>query len=179
MGTYLILHGWAASGPDHWQTWLAERLREDGHDVRYPVLPDPDRPELNSWLRALEEERRAGDTVICHSLACLLWVHHTIWGPPPAARVLFVAPPCLDEPPPEIAGFFPIPFTAAAAQGATLVCSDDDPFCPRGAQAAFGDPLGLSAQVLPGAGHINPETGYGPWPAALDWCYGAKNGVET
>jgi uncharacterized protein len=23
---------------------------------------------------------------------------------------------------------------------------------------------------LPGTGHINPETGYGPWPAAEAWC---------
>jgi predicted alpha/beta hydrolase family esterase len=116
---------------------------------------------------------------VCHSLACLLWVHHNIWGAPPAARVLLVAPPCLDDPPPEIAGFFPAPFTPPAAAGAHLVCSDDDPFCPRGAQATFGDPLGLQARVLPGAGHINPETGFGPWPDVLDWCYGAKKGVET
>jgi predicted alpha/beta hydrolase family esterase len=24
--------------------------------------------------------------------------------------------------------------------------------------------------VLDGAGHVNPETGFGPWPAAEAWC---------
>jgi predicted alpha/beta hydrolase family esterase len=28
--------------------------------------------------------------------------------------------------------------------------------------------------VLAGAGHINVESGYGPWPAAEAWCYGAS-----
>jgi predicted alpha/beta hydrolase family esterase len=178
--TFLILHGWGGSGPGHWQTWLAGRLREDGHDVRYPDLPDPDHPQLDAWLRALELERSdAEETVVCHSLACCLWLHHRARGGPPADRVLLVAPPCLDPPPPEMASFFPVPFTPAAAEGARLVCSDDDPYCPRGAAVTFGEPLALPAEVLPGAGHINPETGFGPWPDVLDWCYGAKKGVET
>ena len=176
---YLILHGWQGSGPDHWQTWLAERLRADGHEVRYPDLPDPDSPRLHAWLQALEEQRTESDTVICHSLACLLWVHHHVWGAPPAERVLFVAPPCMSDPPPEIAGFFPVPFTPPAAENARLVHSDDDPYCPAGAKTTFADPLGIETDLVPGAGHINPDSGYGPWPAVLDWCYGAKNGVET
>ena len=60
---YLILHGWQGSGPDHWQTWLADRLRADGHDVRYPALPDPDHPRLADWLRALDTEREPGDRI--------------------------------------------------------------------------------------------------------------------
>jgi predicted alpha/beta hydrolase family esterase len=177
--SYLILHGWKGSGPDHWQTWLAERLRAEGRDVRYPDLPNADDPDLHAWLEALEAERREGDTVICHSLACHLWLHHRARGGPPAERVLFVAPPCLADPPPEIAGFVPAPLTPAGASNAHLICSDDDPYCPRGAPATFGEPLGLQAEILPGAGHINPESGYGPWPAVLAWCYGAKKGVET
>jgi predicted alpha/beta hydrolase family esterase len=26
--------------------------------------------------------------------------------------------------------------------------------------------------VLHGAGHVNPEAGFGPWPAGEAWCYG-------
>jgi uncharacterized protein len=33
-----------------------------------------------------------------------------------------------------------------------------------------GEPLGILGDVLPGAGHLNPETGFGPWPAAEAWC---------
>jgi predicted alpha/beta hydrolase family esterase len=177
--SYLILHGWQGSGPGHWQTWLAERLRADGHDVRYPDLPDPDRPELEPWLAALAAELRpAEDTVICHSLACCLWLHHRARGGPPAPRVLLVAPPCLDPPPPEIAGFFPVPREPSLGTNARLVCSDDDPFCASAA-GVYGVRLGIEIDLIPGGGHINPDAGFGPWPAVLDWCYGAKKGVET
>jgi len=37
---FLILHGLEGSGSEHWQTWLAGRLRERGLEVAYPDLPD-------------------------------------------------------------------------------------------------------------------------------------------
>ena len=66
---FLILHGWEGSGPEHWQSWLAERLRAAGEVVAYPALPDPYAPRLGAWLRALDAERVAaavGQTrVVC------------------------------------------------------------------------------------------------------------------
>ena len=49
--SYLILHGLGGSGPGHWQTWLAARLRADSERVAYPDLPDPDLPSLHAELR--------------------------------------------------------------------------------------------------------------------------------
>ena len=37
---FLILHGLEGSGPEHWQSWVAGRLRARGHQVAYPDLPD-------------------------------------------------------------------------------------------------------------------------------------------
>lgn len=176
---FLILHGWQGSGPGHWQTWLAERLRGGGGEVAYPLLPDPDRPDLDAWLVALEPLRAPGQVVVCHSLACCLWLHHRARGGPSAERVLLVAPPWPDPMPPEIAGFFPVPLDPSLAAGTRIAASDDDPYCPRGAAAAFGTPLGARVDLLRGAGHVNAETGFGPWPAVEAWAYGAKNGVET
>jgi uncharacterized protein len=176
---FLILHGWQGSGPAHWQAWLAGRLREAGHDVTFPVLPDPDRPVLDAWLAALEPLRAPGQTVVCHSLACCLWLHHRARGGAPADRVLLVAPPWPDPMLAELAGFYPVPASPAIARGARIVCSDDDPYCPAGAATTFGGPLGVPVDLLPGRGHLNPGSGLGPWPAVEAWCYGAKNGVET
>jgi predicted alpha/beta hydrolase family esterase len=176
---FLILHGLGGSGPEHWQSWLADRLREDGRPVDYPALPDPHHPELEAWLGELDALRAPGQVVICHSLACCLWLHHRARGGPPAERVLFVAPACPEPMLPEIAGFFPVPLEPALADGARVACSDADPYCPAGAAAVFAAPLGLAVDLLPGALHVNPESGYGPWPAALAWAQGAKNGVET
>lgn len=180
---FLILHGWQNHRPaGHWQHWLAGRLTALGHEVDYPQLPDPDHPGLEAWLTelgdrlgALRSERR---TVVCHSLACALWLHAAARGAVavPVDRVLLVAPPSpgfLREHP-EVTSFTPPPVTAgqlsAAAHRSRMVCSDNDPCCPEGAAAVYGAPLGLPVDVLPGEAHLNPDSGYGPWPSLLEWC---------
>src|SRR4051794_38167158 len=93
----LILHGWQGNTQDHWQTWLARRLEPDG-DVRYPELPNPDEPDPREWEAALRDELGAlggAPVVVCHSLACALWLRATTDGAR-AGRVLLVAPPAPD-----------------------------------------------------------------------------------
>src|SRR5437763_10109289 len=95
--SFLILHGWQGSGPRHWQSWLATRLRERGERVSYPQLPEPDAPRLDRWLDALEQalaREPGGLAVLCHSLACVLWLQHAHRSAVASAeRVLLVAPP--------------------------------------------------------------------------------------
>ena len=101
--------------------------------------------------------------MVCHSLACVLWLHHVAAEGAEAERVLLVAPPSPAGVPDVLSGFFPAPATEPA--NARLVCSDDDPYCPEGAATLFPGP----ADILPGQGHINPDAGYGPWPAVEAW----------
>ena len=173
--SFLILHGLGASGPGHWQTWLGARLRADGERIAYPDLPDADLPSLPAWRDALDGELAAlpaGEVVVvCHSLACLLYLHHVADGGAPANRVLLAAPPSEASGVAEIQGFFPVPLPALGA-GARRVCSDNDPSCPEGAAGLYGEPLGIPVDLLPGGGHLNPEAGYGPWPAVERWCLG-------
>jgi predicted alpha/beta hydrolase family esterase len=170
---FLILHGLGGSGPGHWQTWLAARLRADGERVAYPDLPDADSPSLTTWRGALDGELAAlpaGDVVVvCHSLACLLWLHHVADGGAQATRTLLVAPPSEAGGLSEFAPFVPTPLPKLAA-GARLVCSDDDPYCPEGAAGLYGEPLGIPVDVIPGGGHLIPHSGFGPWPAVESWC---------
>jgi predicted alpha/beta hydrolase family esterase len=174
---YLILHGYQGSGPGHWQTWLAGRLRSLDATVAYPDLPDAEAPQPRSWLEALVGELDALATppvVLCHSLACLLWLHHAAAGGKPAERVLLVAPPSLAGAPETLASFFPAPLDAAALaasapEGARLVHSDNDPFCPEGAGELYARALGVPADLLPGRGHLNPDAGLGPWPQVEAW----------
>jgi predicted alpha/beta hydrolase family esterase len=179
---HLILHGWQGSGLDHWQTWLARRLK----GAAYPALPDPDLPHLEPWLDALHAElaRLHEPVVLCHSLGCVLWLHHAATRPadgPRASRVLLVAPPCACCHVPEIAEFFPVPRdpadVAAAAEETRLVCSDGDPYCPEGAVVAYGRRLEIPIDIIPGAGHLNPESGYGPWPVVEAWARGERSAV--
>ncbi len=182
MRSFLILHGYQGSGPQHWQTWLAGRLRRAGEQVAYPDLPLPDAPGLEAWRAALEQELRAmpgAPVVVCHSLACVLWLHHCaqpVLEGGRAERVLLVAPPSTAGAPRAILPFFPVPLepdaVAAAAGETVLVCGHDDPYCPEGAGGVYGAPLGLPTHVLARGGHVNVEAGYGPWPEAEAWCLG-------
>ena len=57
-----------------------------------------------------------------------------------------------------------------AADGTVLVASDNDPYCPETAAVAFGRPLRMATTVIVGAGHLNVDAGFGPWPDVLAWC---------
>jgi serine hydrolase len=194
----VILHGWQGSPPPHWQAWLAEQLREAGREVRFPELPDKDNPRLDRWLAALAltlaELPEAGFDVVAHSLGSLLWLHHAVamagtdaplavptapratidQSVPRPARVALVAPVSPRTAIPELASFVPIPLdidaVRRAAEGTVLVAGDADPYTPEGIADAYARPLKIAATVLPGAGHINVESGFGPWPQILDWC---------
>ena len=175
--SFLILHGLYGSGPGHWQTWLAGRLRERGSLVSYPELPEPDAPRLDRWLEALDSElalQRDGLVVLCHSLACVLWLQYAHrGGAQRAERVLLVAPPSPSVKLPGAQGFFPLsvePEEAARAAGSTrIVATDNDPYCPEGAEQLYGEPLALPVCLVRGGGHINTDAGYGPWPEVERW----------
>ena len=178
MAAFLIVHGLGGSGPEHWQTWLAGRLAEHGLEVAYPTLPDPDSPRPDAWLDALRAELErlpAKDTtVLCHSLGSLLWLHHAARGSGrQVARALLVSPPQPDDDEPESAGFRPVPLdragVAAAARETLLVCSTDDPWCPPDVSRRIGAEAGVPIRWIQQAGHVNADSGYGPWPAVEAW----------
>ncbi|MEU6350915.1 alpha/beta hydrolase [Streptomyces sp. NPDC047072] len=181
MTAYLILHGYQNHRPhDHWQHWLADRLNERGQHVSYPQLPDPDDPDLDTWLAELtrhlaelpaEEDR----VVLAHSASALLWLHAVSRGLVKSGavdRVLLVAPPSASvlAELPEVAEFAAPALDFTLPNPTRLVAGDDDPYCPEGAARLFGDPLGIPTDTLPGAAHLDLDAGYGPWPAVLDWC---------
>ncbi|MFI1835201.1 alpha/beta hydrolase [Streptomyces olivaceoviridis] len=178
---YLILHGWQNHRPPgHWQHWLAGRLTALGHRVGYPQLPDADDPDLDVWLgelaRHLEELNGPEErVVVAHSLSAVLWLHAAARGMKQqryADRVLLVSPPSgpVLARYPEVAAFAPPALDFTLSGETRLVAGDDDPYCPGGADTVFAEPLGIPADILPGAAHLDLDAGYGPWPAVLDWC---------
>ena len=180
--SYLIVHGWQASGPGHWQTWLANRLQEASETVQYPLLPSPDTPVLEEWIEALHGQvslMTGEKIVVCHSLGSVTWLHYTTRAHANSVdRLLLVAPPC---PPalakiPELQGFVPVPLDAYAlartASQCRMVCSSGDEYCEVSAAVAYAKPLRIESEILPSeAGHINIASGFGPWPQVEKWCY--------
>lgn len=183
MATFLFLHGWQGSDPEHWQRLTAAELAARGHAVRFPDFPEPDIPVLEPWLARLEEELAACEatetTVLAHSLGCYLWLHHAPVVETPVDRVLLVAPPA-----PSVCAAIeelstvPLPASdpaavARSARSTELVHGDDDPYWPDRDAGELASALDVPARRIPGGGHVNVASGYGHWPALLAWCEGA------
>jgi hypothetical protein len=160
---------------------MVEALRQEGRQVLYPQLPDPDHPSLESWSELVREELVQLGTdervVIAHSLAVSVWLNLVpfLSEDEKVDRVLLVSPPSPEvlRKYPEVAAFGEVPLDVkavkSAAKSTRLVYSDDDPFCPEGAHVTFGA-LALDFDVVPGGQHLNPDAGYGTWPSILEWC---------
>ena len=176
---YLIIHGAEGSGPEHWQTWIAGRLRERGLEVSYPELPDADAPRLDRWLAALHDELErlpaAETTVLCHSIGSLLWLHH---DGVEVARALLVAPPQPDVEVRPAVGFRPAPRGRSAARETRFVCSTDDPWCPPETSRSMAEALGAPIDWIEHGGHINTDAGFGPWPTLEAWCLGEAERLQ-
>ena len=139
--SFLILHGYQGSGPGHWQTWLAGRLRAADARRAYPDLPDADPPQLRAWLDALEGELDAlGEPPVVHlplaAPACSGCTTSAAGGQP-AARVLLVAPPSRAGAPEALARVLPASPDDRGCPTCGSCCSDDDPYCPEGAAALY------------------------------------------
>jgi serine hydrolase len=176
----VVVPGWQGSGEGHWQSWLEDQLRAAGRQTLRPDFADLDEPELTDWLTALRSALvdlpPDGFDVVAHSLGAVLWLHHVAdpGTAPRPARVALIAPPSPTTAIPQIAGFFPPPLDVDAvrhgADGTVLIAGDDDPYLPEGIAAAYALPLRIATTVLTGGGHVNVESGYGEWPAMLEWC---------
>jgi|CXWL01.1.fsa_nt_gi predicted alpha/beta hydrolase family esterase len=176
----LILHGWHGSGPAHWQTWLAGELAHLGWTVQYPHLPDSDHPTLAAWLDAAwaQVQQHRPQTVICHSLACLLWMHLIAQHPDVHCEtLLMVAPSSPARRLLEVRDFFPVPEIDLSRHATTrlIVISTNDPYCPLHDAKELETLWNAPIQVLDQAGHINVDAGYGPWPWAKDWLLSSES----
>jgi len=174
----VLVYGYDGSGPGHWQRWLEEELRRRGAAVAFPDLPHPTSPRKDAWVDVLAATAAASAprpvTFVCHSLGCWALDHLMNERPPANARAaLLVAPPSpylLFEP---VESFLPPPLRRGAwapiAAGSLLVGSDDDDYTSTEELTEIGSAIGVRTHVVAGAGHINPASGYGPWPFALEW----------
>jgi hypothetical protein len=176
----VVIPGWRGSGEGHWQSWLEDELADAGRETRRPAFADLEVPGLADWRDALRaaiaDLTPGGYDVVAHSLGAVLWLHHVTAhaDSPTAGRVLLVAPPSPHTDIPGATAFFPPPLDVdtvrAGADGTVLVGSDNDPYLPEGIADAYGRPLKMATTIVADGGHLNPESGYGPWPSLLDWC---------
>jgi predicted alpha/beta hydrolase family esterase len=164
MTRYLIVPGWAGSGPAHWQSHWARELAT----VSRVEMLDWFNPKRGDWVSTLDQAIRSAPeapVLVAHSLGCIAVAH---WAQLATGRVrgaFLVAPPDLDRKgrPAHLREFAPVP-RAALRFPSRVVASDNDPYgaLPKVIELAFA--WGSEVTVLEAAGHINVDAGYGAWP---------------
>jgi predicted alpha/beta hydrolase family esterase len=161
----LIVSGLWNSGSGHWQTlWQA----------KYPAWPraphrDWNSPERDEWVAELEAAI-AGCTgrpiLVAHSLGCMLVAQWARSGSRlNVAGAFLVAPSDTEAPsfPIPAGGFAPVPLDPLPFPS-IVVASSDDPYVTIERARAFAAGWGSKLVEIGAAGHVNGDSGYGPWP---------------
>ena len=162
-----IVPGLHDSSPAHWQTWLQSR-----HCGALRVRQaDWDDPQLERWADAVGATvRQAGPArwiAVAHSFCCLALARHLAQQPDtPIVAALLVAPADPDK-----FGVAPLLPRRALGVPGLLVASDTDPWMSAPRALEWGQRWGLNTFNLGDAGHINAESGFGPWPFAGRWVH--------
>lgn len=153
----LIVPGLNNSGPAHWQS-----LWEAKHPEYVRVLQrDWSTPRLDDWTAAIDRaiRRNRGKTVlVAHSFGCLASLRRLEERSHDVDAVMLVAPADPEK-------WGQTPFSAATPLNlpAVVVASRNDPWLQFDKAQVFAERLGATFVDLGWAGHVNAESGYGPW----------------
>ncbi|MBP0618549.1 RBBP9/YdeN family alpha/beta hydrolase [Cupriavidus consociatus] len=175
--TVVIVPGFRDHMPDHWQTLLAERLREQGREVYIVPQIDHDQRLRSARVANLERVVRGIEgpiVLVAHSVGCLIAVHWARQAKREVQGVLLAAPPDFDTPmpagysdPQTLAdnGWTPMPRERLPFPS-IVVASRNDPIGAfenvRGMAQAWGSRFVDAGEV----GHLSPADGFGVWEQA-------------
>ncbi|WP_026803015.1 RBBP9/YdeN family alpha/beta hydrolase [Aliarcobacter lanthieri] len=167
----LILHGLSGSAYPHWQAHLAQDLMKENYIVSFPELPNKNSPDLQEWKDFVKNEIKhfSPDTVVCHSLANILWFHICDELDIELDKLMLVAP-VRNEELKEAKTFFPYPESKnLRAKEIIMACSTNDPYMSLEEAITLQSKLNIGMKIMENAGHINPSAGFGKLDCALDW----------
>jgi predicted alpha/beta hydrolase family esterase len=161
----LMVPGYTNSGADHWQTRWQSKLST----ARRVEQAEWSKPVRKDWTSRLADAVNACErpvVLVAHSLGIPTVLHALPRFEKTVAGGFFVAPPDVANPgvrPRHLMTFGPYPRDPLPFPSVTIA-SRNDPFCAfdvaEDAAASWGS-LFIDAGE---AGHINSESGHGPWP---------------
>jgi len=164
----LIVPRFGNSGPDHWQSRWQAKLST----ARRVEQPDWERVERASWVGrivAAAEESTRPAIIVAHSLGILAAVHAAPLLRGRVAGAYLVGPTDWERPHP-LPGvprdFVPVPLKPLPFPS-VLVASRNDPCCDMARASDFARAWGCEFVDAGEAGHIDEESGHGPWPEGL------------
>lgn len=161
----LIVPGYTNSGPDHWQTRWEGKL-SSARRVEQAEWSKPVREDWTAKISEAVNEATKPVVLVAHSLGVAAAVQAIPQFTKPVAGAFFVAPPDVSNPdirPKHLMTFGPYPRDPLPFPS-VVIASRNDPFCnyevAEDIAAAWGS-LFIDAGE---AGHMNSESGHGPWP---------------
>lgn len=169
----LVIPGLHNSGEAHWQTWLQQQYRDSAR-VTQSRWSEPD---LDIWSQRIQETIASYSqhtlwVAVAHSFGCLALAHHlartmqaaSVEDASPGGRIvaaLMAAPAD------------PIKFGLAERLPChelglplTVIGSENDPWMPLPRAREWALQWGGGFINLGQVGHINTDSGFGPWPLA-------------
>lgn len=167
----LTIPGLRGSGPDHWQSWL-ETQYSDAVRVNQTDL---DTPDLGRWSNAIAQTIRqhSPDTcwvAVAHSFGCLAlanlvqqdgirrpFVGRSVVSQIVSAVLVAPADPLKFDVVDQVTG-------QVLHMPSTLVASESDPWMAFAQARHWARNWGSQLVNLGDAGHINVDSGHGPWP---------------
>lgn len=161
----LIVPGYLDSGPDHWQSRWEKKLST----ARRVVQRDFARPDRAEWTETIRREILASAkpaVLVAHSLGVIAALHAAQQLGERIAGAFLVAPPSdavIREMPAVDSTFLPIP-RARLPFPAVVVGSDNDPYAAPSFARRLAEDIGARFIDAGPAGHINADSGHGPWP---------------
>ncbi len=161
MTTTLIIPGLNSSGSAHWQTWFESQLP----DAVRVIQGDWQRPDLPEWSSRVRREisRRSGPILIAaHSFGVLAAVQAAEDYSHRIAGALLVAPADPDK-----FGVTDLLPAARLSFPSVVVASTNDRWLSIERAQSLSARWGAMLVHLGDAGHINAESGFGPWPGGL------------
>jgi uncharacterized protein len=165
----LIVPGWSGSGPDHWQSRWQAKLPT----ARRVEQPDWYKPERGIWAANLAAEVAASTrpvVIVAHSAGNSSVSHAAhLFAPGKVAGAFLVAPAserALHAIPGMPADFCKVergklPFASV------LAASRNDPYCTFDEAQELAGHWGSEFSDAGESGHINTQSGHGPWPEGL------------
>lgn len=172
MPPILIIPGRGGSGETHWQSWLERALPGAGRVIQ----DDWENPDLARWAERVDAAAHGFSEpplAIAHSFGCLALVHAADRFGTPLAGSFLVAPAD-----PQRFGIGDETILVSLGHPSELLASTNDPWLDCERTRGLADAWGSRLHVLGAVGHINVESGFGPWPDMLRWAKAGCIGHE-
>lgn len=167
--TVIILHGWGDNTHDLWKEKLKTDLENQGYNVLYPMLPDPNSPDLEKQLASLEplvSQLDENSIIIGHSLGAMLAQHFLAKNQIHIDTLFCIAPvypDFINDPQPQSwDGYDQAKSLMQATDGAQnaskiiTYLSDDDPYVRLDEAKKYYEPLG-EIKILKNRDHLSGD----------------------